>query len=185
MHRRGARAFLTFSASALCWWPMFIDPSLDLHWWVPLLYIALGAFLSTVLGPMDWRWFPVAAGMGAFFGLCTAYWIWWPHNPLVREWAPITVAVNTALAGLVATVAAVAGRKVRLSATIYRRAAWLALAACVAFGPVALALTSPLVWYRVRANDQVAALRFESLKNASSRPLQARNIRRASAMARL
>lgn len=36
----------------------------------------------------------------------------------------------------------------------------------MAFGPVALALTSPLVAYRVRVNDQVAALRFESLKDA-------------------
>jgi len=167
MHSRAARVFLTFCASALCWWPLLIEPNLDLPWWVPLLCIALVTSLSTALGPRDWLWFPVAAAVGAFSGLCTGFRIWWPSDPIAGPWVPISVAVCTAFAGLVATVAGVAGRGVRLSTKIYRRAGWLALAACVAFGPVALALTSPFVAYRVWVNDQVAALWFESLKNAA------------------
>jgi hypothetical protein len=143
-----------------------IEPNLDLPWWVPLLCIALGVFLSTVLGRGDWRWFSLAAVVGAFSGLCVGYRIWWPSDPIAGPLVPISVAVNTVLAGLAATVAGVAGRRVHLAVRIDRRAAWLALAGCVAFGPVALALTSPLVAHRIWVNDQVAALRFESLKNA-------------------
>lgn len=116
MHSRAARVFLTLSGSALCWWPLLIEPNLDLPWWVPLLCIALGASLSTVLGPREWLWFLVAAAIGAFAGLCAGYGIWWPSDPIAGPWVPISVAVNTALAGIVATVAAVAGRRVRLSA---------------------------------------------------------------------
>jgi len=108
----------------------------------------------------------MASAIGTFFGLCAGNLIRGPSDPIARAWVPIIVAVGTALAGLVATVAGVAGRRVRLSAKVYRRAAWLALAGCVTFGPVALALTSPLVAHRIWVNDQVAALRSESLKNA-------------------
>jgi hypothetical protein len=150
----------------LCWWPLAIEPNLDLPWWVPLLCIAVGAFLSTVLGPGESLWVPVASAIGTFFGLCAGTLIWWPSDPIARPWVPIIVAVDTTLAGLVATVAGVAGRRVRLSAKLYRLAAWLALVGCVAFGPVALALTPPLVAHRIAINDQLAAERFASLKKA-------------------
>jgi hypothetical protein len=45
----------------------------------------------------------------------------------------------------------------------------VALLGLVAFGPVTLALTPPLVGYRIVRNDRVAAERFTSLKNAVER----------------
>jgi len=166
MRSRAVPILLTLAGSALCWWPLLIEPNLELRWWVPLVCVALGASLSTVLCPGDWLLFPAASAIGAFSGLCAGYRIWWPSDPIAGPWVPISVAGNTALAVVVAVVAVAAGRRVRLSTTIHRRAAWLSLVACVAFGPVELALTPPFVAHRISLNDQIAAERFESLKNA-------------------
>jgi hypothetical protein len=63
MQGRTVRVSLTLTGSALCWWPLLIEPNLDLPWLVPLLCVALGAFLATVLCPTDWLWFPAAAAI--------------------------------------------------------------------------------------------------------------------------
>lgn len=137
MQGRAVRVFLTLSASALCWWPLLIEPNLDLPWWAPLLCVASGAFLATILGPADWLRFPGAAAIGAFSGLCVGYRIWWPGDPIAGAWAPITVVSGAALAGLVGAVAAAVGRSVRLSAKIDGSAVCLALVGCVAYGQTA------------------------------------------------
>jgi hypothetical protein len=49
---------------------------------------------------------------------------------------------------------------------IHRQAATLVFAGCVAFGPVALALTPPLVAHRIAVNDKLAAERFALLEKA-------------------
>ena len=33
MQGRAVRVFLTLLPSALCWWPLLIEPNLDLPWW--------------------------------------------------------------------------------------------------------------------------------------------------------
>jgi hypothetical protein len=63
MQGRTVRVSLTLTGSALCWWPLLIEPNLDLPWLVPLLCVALGAFLATVLCPTDWLWLPAAAAI--------------------------------------------------------------------------------------------------------------------------
>jgi hypothetical protein len=90
--------------------------------------------------------------------------IWRPTDPIAGSLVPFGVAIATALATLVALVASFAGRRVSLSTAMHRRFAWLALVACVGFGPVALVLTPRLVAHRIAINDQLAAERFASLK---------------------
>jgi len=157
---------LTFAGSALCWWPLIIEPNLELPWWVPLICIALCASLATALCSQGWPKFLAASATGTFFGHCAGYSIWWPTDPIAGSYVLIGVVVATSVAVLIALVAALAGRRLIFSSPTHRRAAWMVLVGCAAFGPFALALTPPLVRYRIRANDRVAALRFESLKNA-------------------
>jgi hypothetical protein len=109
---------------------------------------------------------PAASALGAFSGLCVSCSLWWPTDPIAGPWVPISVAVNTTLALLVALIAGMTVRTLRLSTATHRRAAWLTLAGCVALGPVALALTPPLVAHRIALNDRAADERFQSLRTA-------------------
>jgi hypothetical protein len=152
--------------SALCWWPLLIEPNLDLPWWVPLACVAICACLATFLCPVAWLWFPAASATGTSSGLCVGYRLWWPTDPIAGPWVPITVAVASGVTVLLAFVAAVAGRRISSATAIHPRAVWPALVACVAFGPVALAVTPSLVAHRIALNDRLAAERFASLKNA-------------------
>lgn len=63
-------------------------------------------------------------------------------------------------------VAGLIARNVYTSSEMWRRAAWGALLGCVAFGPVTLAVTRPLVGRRMAYNDRMAAERYASLKKA-------------------
>jgi hypothetical protein len=167
MRNRRVLVVLSFVGSGLCWGPLVIEPNLGLPWWTPLACVALGASLATLLCPEDWRWFSIASAIGAFSGLCVSFVIWWPTGPIAGSWVPVGIAVLTVLAVLAALVACLTGRRVRLLTTAYRRAAWLALAGCIGIGPVLLALTPPLVARRIALNDQAAAARFKSLRNAA------------------
>lgn len=161
--------FLIVMVSALSWWPVFMKPNLDLPSWVPLVCAALCTGLSTSLNPRRWPLFLLASAIGTFGGLCLSSAIWWPSDPIAGPWVPFGVAAATIAAVLVSLVAGLAGRKLPISNETYRRAAWVALLGLVAFGPVTLALTPPLVGYRIVRNDRVAAERFTSLKNAVER----------------
>ena len=103
----------------------------------------------------------------AFAGLCSGFAIWWPTDRLVP--VPYVVFAATLAVTAVSLVAALAVRKVSLSDEKLRGAVGLVLVCCAAFGPVAVAVTPPLVAYRVARNDRAAAERFASLKNAVER----------------
>jgi hypothetical protein len=156
---------LTVTGSALWWWPLSIWPNLDLPWWFPLTFITLLSGLATALSGGRWLRFVVASAAGTFAGLCSGYAIW----PPIDEIPVLYVAVAAMLATiLVSLVVGLAARKMVVS-NDRSRVVWHALLCCVAFGPITLALTPPLVAYRVVRNHRVAAERFESLKNAVER----------------
>jgi len=160
---------LTGVGSALCWWPLAMDPNLGFAWFVPLVLIALYTGLSTALCGGCWLWFLLASSIGTFAGLCVSYAIWWPTDPIAGPWVLLGVAVSTLLAALISFAAGLTGRKVAPSGQRILRFLWLALVCCVAFGPVALALTPPIVKSRTRRNDRMAAERFEALTSAVRR----------------
>jgi hypothetical protein len=160
---------LTALGSGLCWWPVIVEPNLDLPSWIPLASAAVSTGLSTTLHRARWPLFLLASGLGTFGGLCVAYMIWWPTDPIAGTWVPYSVAAVTLAAVFVSLVAALAARKVVISHATWQRAVWVLLSGCVAFGPVALALTPPLVRQRTSRNDRLAAERFTSLKQAVER----------------
>jgi hypothetical protein len=157
--------------SALCWWPAIMEPSLDFPWWLLLALIALTIVLATALSDGRWLRFVVASTVGTFTGLCSGFALFPSADAIANSYAPFAIVVATLLSVFVSLVAGLAGRKLSVSNENRRRAVCLALVCCVAFGPVALALTPPLVAHRVARNDRVAAARFESLKNAVERTM--------------
>lgn len=142
-----------------------MEPNLGFPGWLPLVFVAIGTGLSTILSCGRSLRFLVASTVGTFAGLCILA-IWWPTDPIARPFLPYAVAVATLAAAVVSLVAGLVVQKISVSNEKSRRALWLALICCFAFGPVAVALTPPLVARRVRRNDRIAVERFESLKNA-------------------
>lgn len=158
---------IAVAGSALAWWPLCIDPNLDLPFWVPLLIIAWLAALSTILSGGRWLRFAVASSLATFAGIYTGSVIWLPKDPIAASYTPIVVLVATLAAALVSLLAGLAVRWLPISSGLsLRRALWIACIACAASGPVALALTPPLVARRVANNDRLAEQRFLSLKRA-------------------
>ena len=158
-------AVLTVTGPALWWWPVTVEPNLDLPGWLPLVVVALWTGLATVLSGGRWFRFLVASTVGNFIALCVLA-VWWPTDPIARSALPVLVLFATLLAMLVSMVAGLAVRKLSVSNENGRRAMWIALAGCLALGLAAIVLTPPLVAYRVKRNDRVAKERFESLKKA-------------------
>jgi len=156
---------LTVAGPVLWWWPVAVEPSLDLPGWLPLVVVALWTGLATILSGGGWFRVLVASAVGNFIALSVLA-IWWPTDPIARSYLPFAVAFATLQAMLVSMVAGLAVRKVSVSNDNGRRAIWVVLVGCFALGPAALALTPPLVAHRVECNDRVAKERFESLKKA-------------------
>jgi hydrogenase/urease accessory protein HupE len=174
---------LTVTGSTLCWWLVIMEPNLRFPWWLPLTLIALGTALATAVSKRSWPHFVVVSVVGAFAGLCSGFAIWWPTDRLVP--VPYLVFAATLAVTAVSLIAALAVRKVSLSDEKLRRAVGLVLVCCAAFGPVAVAVTPPLVAYRVARNDRAAAERFASLKNAVERTVAEGGDPGASVMVRL
>ena len=157
---------LTVAGSALWWWPLTIWPNLDLPLWFPLAFILPLIGLATALSGGRWLRFVIASAAGTFAGMCSGYTIWPPTNDEIPA-LPLAVAATLATI-LVSVVASLAARKVSVPNERIR-VVWLALLCCTALGPIALALTPPLVAHRLSRNHRMAAERFESLKNAVER----------------
>jgi hypothetical protein len=169
MRRYTLLAVLNFTSSALCWWPVIVQPNLDLSPWLPLVLVGLGAGLSTILSDEHRLRFVLLSVAGTFAGMFGGFMLLPLTDAIEAAYSPFAIGLGTALAIPVAFVCGQAGltlRSVLASNERRRRAVWVALASCVAFGPVTLLLTPPLVAYKVRSNDRIAAQRFESLKSA-------------------
>jgi hypothetical protein len=152
--------------SALWWWPVIMDPNLELPDWVPLGLVGLSTGLSTILSGGRWLRFLAVSVIGAVAGLCAGFAIWWPSDPIAGSLVPLDVVVGTLATALVSFVACLTVRKIRIPTETIRRVMWIALAVCLAFGPATLAITPSLVARRVVINDRVAEERFLSLKRA-------------------
>jgi hypothetical protein len=157
---------LTVVGSAFWWWPLTIWPNLDLPLWFPLVFIFFLSGLAAALSGGRWLRFVVASAAGTFAGIYSGWTIW---PPTYDEIPVLYLAAAATLATIVvSTVASLAARKVSVPDE-RRRVVWIALLCCIVLGPIILALTPPLVAHRLSHNQQIAAERFESLKNAVER----------------
>lgn len=154
------------AGSALSWWPLCISPSLDLPFWLPLVVIAFLTGLSTILSGGRWLRFVIASAVATFAGILSGYMIWPIEDGIAASYTPIVIVVATLAAALVSLLVGLATRWISVSHPGLRLALWIAAGICVAFGPIALALTPPLVAQRVARNDRLAEQRFLSLNRA-------------------
>ncbi len=157
---------LTGLGTITAWWPLAIQPSLDLPFWVLVACAAGCAGLSILLAPSIWPLLLLISGLGTFFGFWLSLLIWPLRGPVVGL-GIFYIAFGSVIAVVyVAFSAGVIMRERFISNAMLRRALWAAFFACVAFGPMALAFTPPLVQRRIVRNEQLAAHRFLSLKTA-------------------
>jgi hypothetical protein len=165
MRKNGPLVGLVAIGSVLSWWLLSIDPSLDLPWWLTLAVLALYPILSTILSRERWWLFLVASAFGTIAGMISGFMIW-PPDPLFWEGGQVVLIALAAAFILLAFIVGLAVRRVAASNEGLRLAVWIGLASCVAYGPILLALTPPLVARRVVRNDRIAAERFEALRVA-------------------
>jgi hypothetical protein len=184
MNRDALLIVLTAAGSALCWWPLAIEPSVDFPRRILFVLVALITGLATILSNGRWLRFVVVPTIGAFAGLWTGFVLFPPRDEIARSYVPLVIAAATVAAFVVSLLAGLVSLTLSASRKILRRCVWLAFVSCVAFGPIALALTPPLVRHRVATNDRMAAKRFESLKSAVKQPLPKAGTLSASAMDR-
>jgi hypothetical protein len=169
MRRNVPLIFVVVAASAVCWWPVIIEPTLDLAWWVPLSVATLCSALATILSGGRWLLFAVVSAAATLVGLMAGSMIWPLEDGIAQSYSGI-VAVVAALAvfftslvtGLLALLVPVLNEKLR-------RVVWLALLCVAAFGPVALAVRPPIVAHRLAHNEYLAFARVSSLEDAVER----------------
>lgn len=165
----------TLTGTALCWWPVIIQPNLDLPFlWPPLAVVALVTGLATILSHRNWLLLVATAVVGSFVGLLSGYLTLPLTDDIERAYSPIAIATGTLAAipiSICASLASLALRNLIASNEFGRRVIWVALVCSVALGPMTLAVTPPLVASRVARNDRFAEKRFVSLKHAVEQTL--------------
>jgi hypothetical protein len=167
MRRDKLLLILVFAGSILLWWPMIMVISLVTHWWLPLPLIVLGSVLSTALSAHRWRHFAVVSGIGTCVGIFSGFAIWRPIDGIETAYSGLLIMVATLAAFILSLLANSVKRNLTLSDSKLRHIVWICLISCFAIGPIALALTPPLVKYRVARNDRAAVARLEALNNAA------------------
>lgn len=160
----------TLTGTALCWWPVIIQPNLDLPFlWTPLAIVAVITAFATILSSRSWWRIAATSVVGSFVGLLSGYLTLPLTDGIERAYSPIAVATGTLLAipvSICASLVSLVLRDVSVSNVKVRRIIWAAFICCLSFGPVSLGLTPLLVASRVARNDRVAEERFVSLKRA-------------------
>lgn len=169
MRRSAILLFLITAGSVLCWLPSILEPSLDLPTWVPLTVIALSVGLATILSGGRWLRFLVVSAAATLVGIVAGYTIWPMEDGIAQSYVGLAALAAMFAVALACLVTGLIGRKLSVVNQSRRRAVWILLAACVAFGPVTLALRPSLIAHRVARNDHFAEQRFESLKLAVER----------------
>ena len=157
---------LNVTGSLLCWWPAMVEPNRVIPLWLPVALVALGTAISTVLRNRGWLLFVVATVLGTFCGLCAGIEIWRPTDPIAAPYSGYFVFIATLATIFASLFMGLVCRSMSVSNRMLRRALWLILGGCVAFGPIALALTPPIVARRLARNDRLAALTVQSLTSA-------------------
>jgi len=151
MQRNTLLIVMVAAGSALCWWPVIIQPNLDLPVWkTPLILIALVTALATALSNQGAGWFMSASILGVFTGICCGFRLWWSTDNNDASYGGLTMGL-TLVSIPVSVIAVAAGVALRESKTAQknRRLIWSAFLSSFAFAPTVVALT-PLLLARRR-----------------------------------
>jgi hypothetical protein len=157
---------LTAVGSAWCWWPVIREPSLEFSRLILLGLIALMALFATLVANRRWLSVVVAATLGSFLGMCAGQAMWPSDDGIANSYAGIVIVIATLAVLVLALVAGLTGRAFSVTNPIARPVLWIALMGCIAFGPVLMAVTPPLVARRIARNDRLATERLAAMKKA-------------------
>jgi hypothetical protein len=157
---------LTAIGSAWCWWPVIREPSLEFSRWILLGLIALMALFATLLANRHWLTVVVAVTLGSFLGMCAGQAMWPSDDGIANSYAGIVIVIATLAVLALALVAGLTGRAFSVTNPIARPVLWIALTGCIAFGPILMAVTPPLVARRIARNDRLATERLAAIKKA-------------------
>lgn len=160
---------LTFIGAALCWCPMYPGLLLNMPVWLPIAVIVFLTGLSAAISVRRWLPFVVASVAGTLVGTFTLAML--PltptEDPLGRAYVGFAIIFAESIVGASSLISALIGHKLSLKARDHRRAVWIALGCCIAFGPVTALLAKPLVAWRMDRNEKYAAERFNGLSYAA------------------
>jgi hypothetical protein len=151
MQRNTLLIVMVAAGSAMCWWPVIIQPNLDLPVWkTPLIFLALITALATALANEGAGWLMSASILGVFAGICCGFRLWWSTDYNDASYGFI-VSWVTLVSIPVSVIAVAAGAALRESkiAQKNRRLMWCAFLSSFAFAPTVVALT-PLLLTRRR-----------------------------------
>ena len=121
---------LTATGSALCWWPVILEPSIDLPLLVPIAIFAVITSLATVLLEKRRARIAVAAIVGSFVGSSLGFMVLPFTDEIGHTYWPFATMVITLAAVVVSTVLILAMRTVTVANEAVRRLLWLALVGC-------------------------------------------------------
>ena len=147
MQRNTLLIVMVAAGSALCWWPVIIQPNLDLPpWKTPLILLALMTALATTLSNEGAGRLMSVSILGVFAGICFGFKLWWPTD---LNDAPYVLAIGMATlasipVSVVAVAAGVALRETKVTQK-NRRLIWCAFLSSFAFAPTVVALTPLLL----------------------------------------
>jgi hypothetical protein len=168
--RKGAALIVIVAfTSLICLWPVILEPTLDLPWWISIAIVALTSALATVLCAGRWFLFAALSATCTLVGSLACSWIW-----------PLQDGISQSYAGLVALVAAAVILVASLAASALAllipalnkkqlRAAWISLLCVASVSPVALALRPSIVARRVARNESLTFKRVSALKDSIDR----------------
>ena len=151
MQRNMPLIVMVAAGSSLCWWPVIIQPNLNLPVWkTPLIFLALITTLATALSNKGAGWLMGASMLGVFAGIWCGFRLWWPTDINDAPYV-LTVGLATLVSLPVSVIAVAAGVALRESkiAQKNRRLIWCAFLCSFAFAPTLVALT-PLLLSRRR-----------------------------------
>jgi ethanolamine transporter EutH len=101
------------AGSALCWWPVIIQPNLDLPVWkTPLIFLALITALATALSNEGAGWLMSASILGVFAGIYCGFSLWWPTDNNDASYVPL-IGLATLVSIPVSVIAVAAGVALR------------------------------------------------------------------------
>ena len=167
MRREPLLLALTALGSASCWWPLILVPNLDLPFYLPLSLCAITIGLAVALSAKPKVRIAVAGVAGSFTGFVLGARILpLGSDGIANSYLSLEGLAATLATAVISAVLILALRKVDMPKSV-RRPSWFAFVACVAFGPVAVALTPSLASFRISHNERLAGARVDALKIAA------------------
>jgi hypothetical protein len=143
MQRNTLLIVMVAVGSIFCWWPVIIQPNLNLPVWkTPRFSLALIVAFASALSSQRAGWLMSASILGVVAGIYCGFRLWWPIDLNDAPYV-LTVGLASLVSIPVSVIAAAAGVALRESkiARKNHRLIWCAFLSSFVFAPMVVALT--------------------------------------------